>query len=360
MTERERIENLHQRYLSLRENTPWGQRDGEECKAYHEWYDSAYVYFKSFDGVQNDPDFQTFVNAEKEGNCFVLEHIYDSISPSYKVLMSKIANVHKTEKDDLNARTPLVFISHSSDDKDIILSFIQNVLVLGLGLDLDDIAFTSDETYGITPGDDIPQYIKRNISGAKVALIMVSQGYKKGEVCLNEMGAAWALDKEIIQVVLPDADFDQLGWVINLKKGIRLNDKKQLLSLIKRIASSLSVDLTKHFTSAVSSIDDFLCALEDCKRKVVVAAATPAPKNQPIESKITPHIAVGNPDRVVNEAINRLGEFTIKELQEETGFKDYHYVAEKVLSLVHSGSLEEIGSKNRRKYRQVIKSNPLF
>lgn len=89
MTEREQIENLHQRYLSLRENTPMRHRNGEECKAYHEWYDSAYVYFKSFDYLQNDPDFQTYVNAEKEGNCFVLAHIYDSIGPSYKVLMIK-------------------------------------------------------------------------------------------------------------------------------------------------------------------------------------------------------------------------------------------------------------------------------
>jgi len=105
MNEREQIEELHQRYLSLKENTLWQQRDGEECKAYHNWYDSAYVYFKSFGYLQDDPDFQTFVNAEKEGNCFVLAHIYDSISPSYKVLMVKTENTceaDKTEIDDLD------------------------------------------------------------------------------------------------------------------------------------------------------------------------------------------------------------------------------------------------------------------
>jgi len=105
MNKREQIEGLHQRYLSLKENTPWQQRDGEECKAYHNWYDSAYVYFKSFGYLQDDPDFQTFVNAEKEGNCFVLAHIYDSISPSYKVLMVKTENTReadKTEIDDLD------------------------------------------------------------------------------------------------------------------------------------------------------------------------------------------------------------------------------------------------------------------
>lgn len=97
MIEREQIENLHKRYLSLRENTPMRHRNGEECKAYHEWYDNAYVFFKSFDYLQNDPDFQNFVNAEKEGNCFVLAHIYDSISPSYKVLMVKTGKVHEAD-----------------------------------------------------------------------------------------------------------------------------------------------------------------------------------------------------------------------------------------------------------------------
>jgi len=64
MSEKERIELLHKKYLSLRKNTPWEKRDGEECKAYHEWYDSAYVYFKSLEHLQNDPDFKIFVNAE--------------------------------------------------------------------------------------------------------------------------------------------------------------------------------------------------------------------------------------------------------------------------------------------------------
>lgn len=255
-------------------------------------------------------------------------------------------------------KSPKVFISHSSGDKDLILSFIKRVLVLGLGLPKDDIVFTSDENYGIEPGGDIPQYIKRNIAHANVVLIMVSHGYKKSEVCLNEMGAAWALDRNIIQVLLPDADFDDLGWVINLKKAIRLNEKKQLISLTKKVAALLNVDMTKQFADAVTSIDDFLGTLEDNKHKVAVATTTP--KVQPFESETMPHFAVGNPDRVVNEAINKLGEFTIKELQEETGFKDYHYVAEKVMSLVHSGSLEEIGPKSRRKYRQVFKSNPLY
>lgn len=93
------------------------ERDGEECRAYHEWYDMAYVYFKSVGYLRNDPDFQIFVNAEKEGNCFVLEHIYDSISPSYKVLMAKTGNMHNAGTDTSPVKTNKIFLSHCGGDK---------------------------------------------------------------------------------------------------------------------------------------------------------------------------------------------------------------------------------------------------
>jgi len=69
------IERLHKCYLDLRENAPW-QRDGEECKAYHAWYDAVYVFFSSIDDLKGSYDFKTFTNVEKDGNCFVLEHVY--------------------------------------------------------------------------------------------------------------------------------------------------------------------------------------------------------------------------------------------------------------------------------------------
>ena len=58
------IERLHKSYLDLRENTPTMKRDGEECKAYHTWYDAAYVFFSSIAGLNGTDDFKTFTNAQ--------------------------------------------------------------------------------------------------------------------------------------------------------------------------------------------------------------------------------------------------------------------------------------------------------
>lgn len=235
---------------------------------------------------------------------------------------------------------PLVFISHSSEDKALIQSFVENVLILGMGLDKEDVAFTSHEVYGVEPGDRINRYIKENIEGADVILLMISQSYKKSEVCLNEMGAAWALDKFFVSVLLPNVGFDKLGWLTSFEKAVKIDNKDQMVSLSETIVNALSIDISKRLKALYSYIDKFLVGLGEAKE----------------ESKLTEVtlLRVGNIDAEIKKAINQLGEFTIKELQDETGFKDYHHVAEKVQSLVHSGVLEEIGPMSHRKYRQRI------
>lgn len=70
------IKRLHQAYLDIKENMSYMKRDGTECKAYHAWYDAAYVFFNSIPALHDSKDFSIFTNAEKDGNCFVLEHIY--------------------------------------------------------------------------------------------------------------------------------------------------------------------------------------------------------------------------------------------------------------------------------------------
>ena len=256
MNEREQIEFFHQNYLSLRENTPEMKRNGEECKAYHKWYDNAYVYFKSYAQLQNDPDYKIFVDAEKEGNCFVLAHIYDTISPSYKVLMLKTSRMNEKVSDVSTENPCKVFISHASADKPIIDSFVDNVLVLGLGLRKEEIVYTSNEVYGVAPGDDISRYIKENIAEATVVLLMISSEYKQSEVCLNEMGAAWALDKSFISVLLPETGYDKLGWLTNLQKAIKINQKDQVMSLCQRMVKLIkSIDINERLTNIVTYTD---------------------------------------------------------------------------------------------------------
>ena len=214
MSEKERIELLHKKYLSLRENTPWEKRDGEECKAYHEWYDSAYVYFKSLEYLQNDPDFNIFVNAEKEGNCFVLAHIYDSISPSYKVLMQHTEKMRKIDNVETIEKTPMVFISHSSKD----IAFVEALVDLleFLGLNKHTMFCSSVPGYGIKLSGRIIDNLLSIFDEHNLYVIFVqSPNYYNSPISLNEMGAAWVLRSGFCSFLTADMDFDKMKGVID-------------------------------------------------------------------------------------------------------------------------------------------------
>lgn len=214
MTERERIEDLHQKYLSLRENTPMMKRDGEECKAYHKWYDSAYVYFKSYSQLQSDSDFQIFVNADKEGNCFVLEHIYDTISPSYKVLMIKTDNMPKMNNDYSLEKTPMAFISHSSKDKQFAEALVE--MLEDIGFDSSNLFCSSVDGYGVGLSEDIFETLRGLFQKHNLYVIFIhSPRYYTSPVSLNEMGAAWVLRTDFCSFLTTDMDFSKMKGVVN-------------------------------------------------------------------------------------------------------------------------------------------------
>ena len=71
------------------------------------------------------------MNAEKDGNCFVLAHVYDTISPSYKVLMKLTGNLKETNTDTLTMKPYKVFISHSSKDKEFVEALVEMLESIG-------------------------------------------------------------------------------------------------------------------------------------------------------------------------------------------------------------------------------------
>lgn len=121
-----------------------------------------------------------------------------------------------------------VFISHSSKDKGIVLLFKEIILKSGIGLSDDDIFFTSSPETGVPIGENIPEYIKKNLKDCDYTFLMISENYKRSEVCLNEMGAAMVLGKKLIPVILYDYDFDKVGWLIDRSLCISIDDADRL------------------------------------------------------------------------------------------------------------------------------------
>lgn len=129
-----------------------------------------------------------------------------------------------------------IFISHSTLDKDVIDTFIDKILVLGMNLEIKDIACTSREDTGVKSGEDIRDFIKENITNCDYVLFMISDNYKNSEICLNEMGAAWATNKNVKPIIFPNIGFNSIGWLYNIKRGIMLDDSAALDSLYEEIS----------------------------------------------------------------------------------------------------------------------------
>lgn len=137
-----------------------------------------------------------------------------------------------------------VFVSHATADKQIVSWFVDHILCSGSGVNIEDVLYTSREDSGIVNGEDIPQSIKNGIKQCELFFMMVSKGYRQSEVCLNEMGAAWMDDKLPKKIMLlPDVDFDQIGWLISLKKGTKISDSAGLDAIHDQIMDVMSAKI---------------------------------------------------------------------------------------------------------------------
>lgn len=121
-----------------------------------------------------------------------------------------------------------IFISHSSHDKEVVDLFKNLVLNAGLGVLDRDIAYTSAPETGVPTGGNIPQYIKDNIADSDFVFFMISENYRKSKVCLNEMGAAWALDKNVKPLLLHNVSFESVGWLYRVNLCARIDDLDRL------------------------------------------------------------------------------------------------------------------------------------
>lgn len=121
-----------------------------------------------------------------------------------------------------------IFISHSSKDSYILDKFVSLVLKQACGYESEEIVYTSNQSTGVGPWDSIPLFIKNSMSTSNLVLFIISENYRESEACLNEMGAAWALEKKTIPILFPNIDFTEIGWLQTFNKAIKINESESL------------------------------------------------------------------------------------------------------------------------------------
>ncbi|MBR4294667.1 MAG: toll/interleukin-1 receptor domain-containing protein [Bacteroidaceae bacterium] len=220
-------------------------------EAYHGWYEASCILFSRYFG-DDSKEYVNFTSIDNSGNGFVLYNNYQGIRKDFCVLIDKLERGYLGQKqlsaiEQISQTQPSskkrIFISHASKDKELINKFVDSIILLGMGVDSNIIAYTSREDTGVPPGESIPQFIQDNIACADIVLLMISDNYKSSEVCLNEMGAAWALNKYIIQILLPNISFDKLGWICSLEKALKIDETESMDSLCEAFSDRLNIGI---------------------------------------------------------------------------------------------------------------------
>jgi len=151
-----------------------------------------------------------------------------SIQPFYSI--NSIINQPNINTDMEATLKTKIFISHSSKNEKLVKSFVDIILDNALNFNTSLIFCTSIEGLGIKSGEDFRQRIKSELLNAKVVIQIISDDYKKSEVCLNEMGAAWVLADEVIPFVV-DNNYD-IGFINSNTQQLKLKSKKDILKFI--------------------------------------------------------------------------------------------------------------------------------
>ncbi len=118
------------------------------------------------------------------------------------------------------AKTKL-FISHSSQDANVVTAFVN--FMLTIGLKSEDMICTSVPSTKIPNGEDIFDYLNKTLNEDIFVLFFLSDNYYSSTVCLNEMGAAWIRKVDSLNFLLAGFDFSDIRGVVNKNKvGIKL------------------------------------------------------------------------------------------------------------------------------------------
>lgn len=134
-----------------------------------------------------------------------------------------------------------VFISHSSKDVKLVKEFVDKILLLGIGLQEEDVFCTSIEGLNIRNGEGIREHIKKNILTSEYSFLLISDNYKRSEICLNEMGAVWTADNKVRYYLLPNTGFDKIGWLCDTKQAERIDSPITLDGIRKELVDNYNL-----------------------------------------------------------------------------------------------------------------------
>ena len=178
-------------------------------------YGTSHRYVSTFESTitKKDSGFNFRKEFEHEMNqgLSVLESISESLA------LGLDGECKSLDAEKTGPKPPLVFISHAELDKEFaneIVTLFEFIGVKGK----EKLLCTSVDGYRIPVGRDIVEYLREVFNKYNLFVIILhTHNYYTRPVCLNEMGAAWALKTKYYSVLASDFNFKEMTGVVNNK-----------------------------------------------------------------------------------------------------------------------------------------------
>lgn len=136
-----------------------------------------------------------------------------------------------------------IFISHSSKNMNYGNALVD--LLIAVGINGNDIIFTSNDAHGIPIGKNIFNWLKDKINEKHYVIYLLSPEYYKSVACLNEMGAAWVVENDHTMIFTPNFDLNsyefQNGAIDPREIGFYINNEDKLTAFIESLRQTFTI-----------------------------------------------------------------------------------------------------------------------
>lgn len=195
-----------------------------------------------------------------------------------------------------------IFISHSSEDKELVLMFV-DLLTQGFHIDKNEIFCTSLDN-SLRVGEDFIKSIKEELHDSEIVIFLITSNYISSKFCIMEMGAAWAYKNNIVPIIVPPLDFNVLNETpMKTIQALILNNAEELFNKLyshklveKQIIPRLNFiqehelfDKIKNFTNEVKSYVIKNYGFNFKEAKIICAVQNGNPNAVKIESNDIVH-----------------------------------------------------------------------
>lgn len=203
-----------------------------------------------YDRTRDKYIWNTLVILEQDFNGWKDQKSFNELSGSLLAVRKNIdkyypAEISKTftikEEITMLQKSPKIFISHSSQDKEYVTCLVD--FLEDIGLKENQLFCSSVPGYGIPLDEDIYDYLKQQFQEHDLHVILIlSDNYYQSVACMNEMGAAWILQSKYTTILLPGFEFKEIKGAINPRKiGLKLDsdsiEVKEKLGQLKNVLS---------------------------------------------------------------------------------------------------------------------------